>query len=203
MGRPLAFPWPPMGPLERMSSSTAALAAYLAGRITVTPTTTARPVVETATAGTHRARRMAVNWERFMTAPRPMGTSADLPRGCGPAWERPGARPAGLRCRAVGAWRSSGRSEQALAHVDHVAGAQQLGHAGLDHLDLAVAVAAVDLHAALGASLGEATAAGQGLHQRHVGDEGDRAGALHLAVDVDGGQAVDVERVAVEHDRVL
>jgi glycerol-3-phosphate dehydrogenase subunit C len=28
-------------------------------------------------------------------APRPMGTSADPPGGCGPAWERPGARPAG------------------------------------------------------------------------------------------------------------
>ena len=30
----------------------------------------------------------------LMTTPRPMGTSADPPRGCGPAWERPGARPA-------------------------------------------------------------------------------------------------------------
>jgi putrescine transport system permease protein len=29
-----------------------------------------------------------------MTAPRPTATSADPPRGCGPAWERPGARPA-------------------------------------------------------------------------------------------------------------
>ena len=29
-----------------------------------------------------------------MMAPRPMGTSADPLRGCGPAWERPGARPA-------------------------------------------------------------------------------------------------------------
>src|SRR5688500_16021382 len=29
-----------------------------------------------------------------MTTPRPMSTSADPPRGCGPAWERPGARPA-------------------------------------------------------------------------------------------------------------
>ena len=28
-----------------------------------------------------------------MTAPRPTGTSADPPRGSGPAWERPGARP--------------------------------------------------------------------------------------------------------------
>src|SRR5258706_14753130 len=27
-----------------------------------------------------------------MTAPRPTGTSVDPPRGCGPAWERPGAR---------------------------------------------------------------------------------------------------------------
>ncbi|HKB53360.1 MAG TPA: DEAD/DEAH box helicase, partial [Ramlibacter sp.] len=32
--------------------------------------------------------------DREMTAPRPMSTSADPPRGCGPAWERPGARPA-------------------------------------------------------------------------------------------------------------
>src|SRR5687767_12047995 len=31
---------------------------------------------------------------KFMSAPRPTGTSADPPRGCGPAWERPGARPA-------------------------------------------------------------------------------------------------------------
>src|SRR5690349_10273102 len=31
---------------------------------------------------------------RFTTAPRPTGTSADPPRGRGPAWERPGARPA-------------------------------------------------------------------------------------------------------------
>ncbi len=30
----------------------------------------------------------------MMTAPRPTSTSADPPRGCGPAWERPGARPA-------------------------------------------------------------------------------------------------------------
>ena len=29
-----------------------------------------------------------------MTAPRPTGTSVDPPRGYGPAWERPGARPA-------------------------------------------------------------------------------------------------------------
>src|SRR5262245_40776049 len=29
-----------------------------------------------------------------MTAPRPTSTSADPPRGCGPAWERPVARPA-------------------------------------------------------------------------------------------------------------
>src|SRR5687768_13942098 len=29
-----------------------------------------------------------------MTAPRPEATPADPPRGCGPAWERPGARPA-------------------------------------------------------------------------------------------------------------
>jgi hypothetical protein len=29
-----------------------------------------------------------------MTTPRPMDTSVDPPRGCGPAWERPGARPA-------------------------------------------------------------------------------------------------------------
>src|SRR6476661_8897637 len=31
---------------------------------------------------------------RVMTAPRPQGTAVDPPRGCGPAWERPGARPA-------------------------------------------------------------------------------------------------------------
>jgi transketolase len=30
-----------------------------------------------------------------MTTTRPTSTSADPPRGCGPAWERPGARPAG------------------------------------------------------------------------------------------------------------
>src|SRR5206468_357959 len=30
----------------------------------------------------------------WMTAPRPTGTSAGPPRGRGPAWERPGARPA-------------------------------------------------------------------------------------------------------------
>ena len=29
-----------------------------------------------------------------MTTPRPTATSADPPKGCGPAWERPGARPA-------------------------------------------------------------------------------------------------------------
>ena len=29
-----------------------------------------------------------------MTTPRPTGTLADPPGGCGPAWERPGARPA-------------------------------------------------------------------------------------------------------------
>ena len=29
-----------------------------------------------------------------MTAPRPTNTLADPPRGCGPAWERPGAQPA-------------------------------------------------------------------------------------------------------------
>src|SRR5512145_2244424 len=29
-----------------------------------------------------------------MPAPRPMDTSVDPPRGCGPAWERPGARSA-------------------------------------------------------------------------------------------------------------
>ena len=34
------------------------------------------------------ARRSAL-----MTTPRPTGTSADPPRGRGPAWERPGARP--------------------------------------------------------------------------------------------------------------
>src|SRR3982750_4684820 len=38
-------------------------------------------------------------WERpgarpARGAPRPMNTSADPPGGCGPAWERPGARPA-------------------------------------------------------------------------------------------------------------
>src|SRR5205814_8000623 len=39
-------------------------------------------------------------WERpgarpaRMTTPRPTSTSVDPPRGCGPAWERPGARPA-------------------------------------------------------------------------------------------------------------
>jgi len=32
----------------------------------------------------------------MMTAPRQTSTSADPPGGCGPAWERPGARPAGL-----------------------------------------------------------------------------------------------------------
>ncbi len=31
----------------------------------------------------------------MMTAPRPTSTPADPPRGSGPAWERPGARPAG------------------------------------------------------------------------------------------------------------
>src|SRR5258706_2369919 len=30
----------------------------------------------------------------LMTTPRPTGTPADPPGGCGPAWERPGARPA-------------------------------------------------------------------------------------------------------------
>src|SRR5204862_108110 len=35
----------------------------------------------------------------FMTAPRPTGTSDYPPRGCGPAWERPGARPAVRRQR--------------------------------------------------------------------------------------------------------
>src|SRR5258706_8396279 len=34
---------------------------------------------------------------RLMTTPRPTGTSADPPRGGGPAWERPGARPAKYR----------------------------------------------------------------------------------------------------------
>src|SRR5882762_11087650 len=33
----------------------------------------------------------------LMTTPRPTGTSADPPSGCGPAWERPGARPAKYR----------------------------------------------------------------------------------------------------------
>jgi hypothetical protein len=33
----------------------------------------------------------------IMTTPRPMGASAGPPRGRGPAWERPGARPASAR----------------------------------------------------------------------------------------------------------
>src|SRR5258706_14747930 len=33
-----------------------------------------------------------------MTTPRPMSTSAGPPRGRGPAWERPGARPARNSC---------------------------------------------------------------------------------------------------------
>ncbi|HOY33708.1 MAG TPA: efflux transporter outer membrane subunit [Piscinibacter sp.] len=36
-----------------------------------------------------------------MSAPRPTNTSADPPRGCGPAWERPGARPAAARAFAA------------------------------------------------------------------------------------------------------
>ena len=37
----------------------------------------------------------------MMSAPRPTNTSADPPRGCGPAWERPGARPAAARAFAA------------------------------------------------------------------------------------------------------
>ena len=39
-----------------------------------------------------------------MTAPRPTGTSADPPGGCGPAWERPGARPAVRRLTQGASW---------------------------------------------------------------------------------------------------
>src|ERR1043165_7790956 len=46
-------------------------------------------------------------------------------------------------------------SEDAFAHVDHVAIAQPLVHARLDHLHLAIAAAAVHAHAALGAALGQ------------------------------------------------
>src|SRR6266404_3186384 len=46
------------------------------------------------------AARRAARWSGFDTfmldgTPRPASTPADPPRGCGPAWERPGARPAG------------------------------------------------------------------------------------------------------------
>src|SRR5258705_6767025 len=44
-----------------------------------------------------RWRRMSTTPCVVMTAPRPTGTSADPPRGCGPAWERPCARPARYR----------------------------------------------------------------------------------------------------------
>ncbi len=36
-----------------------------------------------------------------MTTPRPAGTPPDPPRGSGPAWERPGARPGGCTTRSV------------------------------------------------------------------------------------------------------
>src|SRR5215207_4584348 len=62
-------------------------------------------------------------------APRPPGTVADPPRGCGPAWERPGARPAACvrrpsyrdlrRRRAVGPFAAADRVDalQALARA--------------------------------------------------------------------------------------
>src|SRR5436309_4182282 len=44
----------------------------------------------------------------LMTAPRPTSTSADPPRGCGPAWERPGARPAASWTQGVSCHRLQG-----------------------------------------------------------------------------------------------
>src|SRR5207249_1049038 len=40
------------------------------------------------------SRRQSSEGQQRMTTPRPTGTSAGPPRGRGPAWERPGARPA-------------------------------------------------------------------------------------------------------------
>ena len=51
---------------------------------------------------------------RRMTAPRPMSTSADPPRGYGPAWDRPGARPVEIEAasssrRCCARWARCGR----------------------------------------------------------------------------------------------
>src|SRR5882757_8036229 len=49
--------------------------------------------------------------------PRPMNTSADPPRGCGPAWERPGARPA-VAPSIVSSFGQQHRSEIGHARVE-------------------------------------------------------------------------------------
>src|SRR5256885_10764070 len=54
---------------------------------------------ETSSLATSPPKRL-VTWRtssRLIGAPRPTGTSAGPPRGRGPAWERPGARPAKYR----------------------------------------------------------------------------------------------------------
>src|SRR3989442_1636244 len=61
---------------------------------TSSPACSSKSMPNKACASPYRATRLRVWINAVMTAPRPTGTSVDPPRGCGPAWERPGARPA-------------------------------------------------------------------------------------------------------------
>jgi predicted 2-oxoglutarate/Fe(II)-dependent dioxygenase YbiX len=68
-----------------------------------------------------------------LTTPRLMSTSSDPPRGCGPAWERPGARPGGRvasggRDAVIRIWSPEGRCLRELqGHTRSVLGLAALG----------------------------------------------------------------------------
>src|SRR3954467_7167430 len=86
--------------------------------------------------------------------------------------------------------------ENRFADENHVVGAHGLGGVGVVLEHLALAVRAAQLDAPLAAARRDAAAERDGLHHVHALGHRVGAGARHLAVDVEHGGAVDVDRVA-------
>ncbi len=89
----LLLPHPGVGEIRLLSACLAA--TQQAGRLVMVfdpPENLSATAL--AQLGLDLAQLLIINTRAKIGAPRPTGTPVDPPRGCGPAWERPGARPA-------------------------------------------------------------------------------------------------------------
>ena len=89
----------------------------------------------------------------------------------------------------------SEKSKQTFLHVHDVVHLEQIIVLGIEHLQDATGIPALDPHTALRAALRQATAHGQRLQHRHVAFKTESARSLHFTINIEAGSTLNENHV--------